>query len=97
VGDTLLVLLNGHHEPMTFSVPEEGAGDRWVLLIDTNHSAVPDEGLRGGARYELDGRSLALFRLAHPVGDDREELATPAAEAPPVPPAPEPEPEPTPR
>ena len=95
VGDTLLVLLNGHHEPMTFSVPEEGAGDRWVLLIDTNHSAVPDEGLPGGARYELDGRSLALFRLAHPVGDDREELATPAAEAPPVPPAPEPEPEPT--
>ncbi|WP_447973093.1 glycogen debranching protein GlgX [Nitrospira sp. Kam-Ns4a] len=63
--DTLLVLLNAHHEPLPFTLPAHRRGVRWEPLLDT---ASPDHGKRvtvfkGGERYELEGRSLALLRL----------------------------------
>jgi isoamylase len=35
VGDTLLVLLNAHHEPMTFALPAIEWGADWELVVDT--------------------------------------------------------------
>jgi glycogen operon protein len=72
VGDTLLVLLNAHHEPLPFRLPMPVGAVEWERLFDT---AEPEaEGVRreGGAEYPLQGRSLALFRqvdvVEAPVG-----------------------------
>ena len=66
-GDTLLLLLSAHHEAIAFTLPREGPDDRWVRLVDTTRPHVSGEDLAGGTQYALEGRSLALFRLAQPV------------------------------
>jgi len=38
--DMLLLIINGHHEPVQFAPPECAGGTQWALLIDTN---TPDE------------------------------------------------------
>jgi isoamylase len=65
-GESLLILLNAHHEPIPFTLPASKPGTRWVLLIDT---AMPDFDRRAqrsqdNATYLLQDRSLALFRQA---------------------------------
>jgi isoamylase len=65
VDDTLLILLNAHHEPLPFVLPAHRASVRWELVLDTR---VPSGRrrhrlLRGGEPYELEARSLSLFRL----------------------------------
>jgi isoamylase len=61
---TMLMILNGHHDMVQFTLPECTGGSRWKLLIDTN---LPD-GEGGGAfatsdTYDVTGRSLLLFAL----------------------------------
>ncbi|MGH9845676.1 MAG: glycogen debranching protein GlgX, partial [Blastocatellia bacterium] len=62
--DTLLLLLNAHHESVPWVLPANSNGAAWELLFDTN---VPDRrsakplALPGGATYQLDARSLAVF------------------------------------
>ena len=65
VDDTLLILLNAHHEPLLFVLPAHRTSVRWELVLDTR---VPSGRrrhrlLRGGEPYELEARSLSLFRL----------------------------------
>ena len=65
-GETLLLLLNAHHEPVPFTLPARKPNTRWVLLMDT---ATPDFDRRVQRdkeenRYLLQDRSMALFRLA---------------------------------
>ena len=65
VDDTLLLLLNAHHEPMPFTLPAHKRGVRWEPLLDT---AVPHGWkevtvFKGGEQYELEARSLAVLRL----------------------------------
>jgi glycogen operon protein len=64
-GDTLLILLNAHHESVPFVLPAHKKGTRWVLILDT---AVKDTErgnrvARGGRIHHLRERSLAMFRL----------------------------------
>jgi isoamylase len=63
--ETLLILLNAHYEPVPFVLPGHRRQLRWELLIDTRLEAGrdPDRVLRAAAVFELQGRSLALFRL----------------------------------
>jgi len=64
--DTLLLLLNAHHEPVPFLLPAHRRGVRFELLLDTREpTGRPPKQLtvRGGGSYELPPRSLALFRL----------------------------------
>ena len=35
VGDTLLVLMNAHHEPVEFVLPGDRVGRDWEILVDT--------------------------------------------------------------
>jgi len=63
--DTLLLILNAHHEPVAFVLPAHRAHVRWEPVLDTR---APDgrpsgRARRGGDTYELEGRSLALLRL----------------------------------
>ena len=64
--DTYLILLNAHHEPRPFTLPAHKRGVLWQPVLDTALSH-PDGKLvtllRGGARYDLEARSLAVLRL----------------------------------
>jgi glycogen operon protein len=63
-GDTLLVLLNAHHDRIDFALPPEDADMRWVRILDTTDVNAAEERYEGGQQYPLTGRSLALFKLA---------------------------------
>ncbi len=57
-GDTLLILLNAHHEEIGFRLPSPG---RWERLLDT--AAPTAAGIfDGGPVFRLEGRSLAVFK-----------------------------------
>ena len=51
--DSFLVMFNAHHEPITFTLPDEEYGDRWIPEVDT-------------AAREIDARSSS--RVADPGG-----------------------------
>jgi len=63
VDDTLLLLLNAHHEPLSFTLPEAGNHPQWVLLLDTRTPGPPTKTVRipTDQAYKMEARSLALF------------------------------------
>ena len=74
--DTLLILLNAHHEPLDFTLPAHKRGIRWQSVLDTSW----DHGharevlvLKGGDRYGLGARTIAVLKLLSqhrpPAGD----------------------------
>jgi glycogen operon protein len=66
VGDTLLLLLNAHHEAISFALPAHKEEHRWELLLDTaGPTALEPRQMKGGEQYGLQGRSLAVFRTRH--------------------------------
>lgn len=70
VDDTLLILLNAHHDPIPFFLSAHRPRMRWELVLDTREPTGKrrQRPIRGGTPYEMEGRSLALLRL----GGDRE-------------------------
>jgi glycogen operon protein len=60
VGDSLLVMMNAHHEPLAFTVPGEEWGSRWEVVIDTANPAGPERLI--GRNLELAGRSMVVLR-----------------------------------
>jgi len=61
---TLLMVLNGYHDVVDFSLPEYADGHRWVLLIDSQFSNLKDEKhFTIGEVYQVTARSLLLFAL----------------------------------
>jgi len=69
--DTLLILLNAHSEPLPFILPAHRRGVRWELLVETRTGAKKGYPvlIRGGRPYELEARSLAMFRLPYEGGE----------------------------
>lgn len=66
VDDTLLILLNAHHTPLAFTLPAHKSGIRWCPLLDTalaGETGKPVTILKGGERYDMEGRSIAVLRL----------------------------------
>jgi isoamylase len=68
IGDTILILLNAHHESLPFTMPAHKRGVRWEFLLETAVQTVPEEPKsilfrKGGDRIDLAARSLAVFRL----------------------------------
>ncbi len=68
--DTLLLLLNAHHEPVALVLPAHRTRVRWEPVLDTRAADGSPSGRarRGGDTYDLDGRSLALLRLRAEAG-----------------------------
>jgi glycogen operon protein len=64
VDDTLLLLLNAHHEPIRFTLPMDQPNVGWEVLVDTGEPGLPEDAryLHGGAEHALGERSLILFR-----------------------------------
>jgi glycogen operon protein len=62
-GDTLLILLNAHFEEVPFVLPKVDERKSWLRAIDTIDAKAPETRFNGGARYPLQGRTLAVFTL----------------------------------
>ena len=63
-GVTVLVLINGHHEPVQFTLPPCVGASEWTLLLDTNLPDRPqDQTFQMGTQYLLTDRSLVLLVL----------------------------------
>jgi len=75
-GETLLILLNAHHEPIPFQLPAHDHEARWQLILDTarpngdnaSSGATPSEppSFAAEEKYDLRERSLAVLRLGGP-------------------------------
>ncbi len=64
VGDTLLILLNAHHDTIPFRLPKfNGGGKIRLRVIDTMCAIVEPLRYAFGTGYSLVGRSMAVFRL----------------------------------
>jgi glycogen operon protein len=63
--DTFLLLLNAYYEPLAFVMPAHRSKLRWELVLDTREAMGKRRHrlLRGGRTYDMEARSLALFRL----------------------------------
>ena len=76
VGDGLLILMNAHHEPITFQFPAE-AGPGWLFELDTAEPQKPAGGACSG-EYRVPPRGLALFRQPLAEALARDAAAAPA-------------------
>jgi glycogen operon protein len=68
VGETLLLLLNGHHEAIPFTMPATRVEHHWERMLDTTLPAGEGEllVLQGGQQYPLAGRSVVALRTRLP-------------------------------
>jgi glycogen operon protein len=63
--DTLLLLLNAHHEPLPFTLPAHKRTVRWRTLLETSEPERTMERktlLRGGTLLTLNARSVVVLR-----------------------------------
>jgi glycogen operon protein len=67
VGDTLLLLLNAHHEAIPFALPPHKEGQEWEFVFDTADPAAAPRALPDNGPYQLGGRSMAVLRIKAPV------------------------------
>jgi isoamylase len=63
VDDDLFLLLNGHYEPVTFTLPPQGK-DQWTVIVDTATGEIEPEGrtVTAGEEFEVPERSLLLLK-----------------------------------
>jgi glycogen operon protein len=61
-GETLLLLLNAHHEAIPFALPATKAEHHWERLLDTAEPPPQAKPMVGGEKYALGGRSLVVLR-----------------------------------
>jgi isoamylase len=62
LGETLLLILNSHHEPESFTLPVAKPDHQWERMLDTAGDSLEVARYNGGDHYQLRDRSLALFR-----------------------------------
>jgi isoamylase len=80
VGDTLLALMNAHHEPIPFTLPATKDEHRWERLYDTADDGLDHAAFDGGTVYPIKDRSVALFRTA-PIDQPEPRITPLQAEA----------------
>jgi glycogen operon protein len=66
VGDTLLLLLNAHWEPIPFTLPQTSEGNVWDPILDSADASEDVRLFEGGAQYPLKDRSLAVLAARSP-------------------------------
>jgi isoamylase len=79
-GDTVLLILNAHHESIHFMLPTPVADAFWEPLMDTAQFPGRLSDTKGGTEYELLGRSIALLRLSTPAKEEQQKEGFVAAE-----------------
>ena len=73
-GDTILLLMNAHHEAILFTLPARVENQPWERLLDTADPHGGSLPCTGGQQYELKGRSMVVLRTEPPA----RELTQPA-------------------
>ena len=66
VGETLLILLNAHWEPIPFTLPQTSQGHIWDRILDTADLSEKVKTFQGGEPYPLQDRSLAVLAARFP-------------------------------
>ena len=66
VGETLLLLLNGHWEPIPFTLPPTLHGNLWERLLDTADTSPEMRAFEGTSEYPLQERSLVVLVTRKP-------------------------------
>ena len=61
--DSFLVLFNGHHEPLTFTLPAPRWGDAWTPAVDTRDWTIEGEAaaVKAGDELEVEARSIVVL------------------------------------
>ena len=62
VGDSIVLLINAHHESIPFTLPLRGEPHDWERLIDTANPSADPAKFRGGEPYTIQARSMAVLR-----------------------------------
>lgn len=60
---TMLLILNGHHEDVSFTLPEYPDGSGWTLELDTSQIEKDNEQFDFGKAFLVNERSFQLFSL----------------------------------
>ena len=60
-GDTFLLLINAHHEPISFTLPDTKPDHQWEKTLDSSEETTSVVAYNGADVYPLRERSLALF------------------------------------
>ncbi len=79
VGDTVLLLLNAHHEAIAFTLPATREGQPWERLLDTADPQGKPIQCTGGQQYALQGRALVVLRTSTQQEAAEPDLALAAA------------------
>jgi glycogen operon protein len=66
VGETILLLLNAHHEAIPFAMPATKPEHHWERLLDTADLRPELVSLQAGDKYTIQGRSLVVLRTRIP-------------------------------
>ena len=66
-GNTLLILLNAHHESIRFKLPTPVPDAQWEPLLDTAQFPGKLSDTKGDTEYEVLARSVAVVRLTTPA------------------------------
>jgi glycogen operon protein len=65
VDASFFLLFNGHFEPIEFTLPDLGAGERWDVAIDTAAPMLADaedRSVKTGEAVEVDARSILVLQ-----------------------------------
>ena len=69
VGDSFLIAFNGHHEPLTFTLPDEVYGEGWLVALDTHDDQAGSVSifedattLLPGVEFRVADRSVVVLR-----------------------------------
>jgi isoamylase len=76
VDDTLLILLNAHHESVNFVLAAHRRKVRWQVVFDTSEEKIKRRQrlIHGGNEYPLEARSMVLLRLPrHATGESNDQ------------------------
>jgi isoamylase len=74
IGETLLVLLNGHWEPIPFTLPPTLHGHLWERLLDTAETNPTAAAFEASGEYPLRERSLVVLVTRKP--EDKGQIFT---------------------
>ena len=66
IGETLLILLNGHWEPIPFTLPSTREGQIWDRILDTADPVEEPLHFEGGQEYPLQDRSFVVLAARSP-------------------------------
>ena len=66
IGETLLILLNGHWEPIPFTLPPTREGQIWDRILDTADPSEEPRSFEGGQEYPLQDRSFVVLAARAP-------------------------------